>query len=84
MNPDSYRDQTPMLVRVFNRKVRDFFCHKGARSQSFSLSLSSKGGTVCIVNLSEVEDHARSSAIKIVNLCRVTCVVFDFAQTDKL
>lgn len=25
MNPDSYRDQTPMLVRVFNRKVREDF-----------------------------------------------------------
>jgi len=25
MNPNSYRDQIPMLVRVFNRKVREDF-----------------------------------------------------------
>jgi hypothetical protein len=73
-------------VRVFKRKGRKglreerkvFFARKDAKSQSFFLQQ-----TLRIVSLSEVEDHARSFVKKIANLCRVTYVVFDFAQTDK-
>lgn len=75
-----------MLVWVFNRKAR-----KGLRkvrkvfllAKALSRKVIFLQQTLPIVSLSEVEDHTRSSVKKIANLCRVTYVVFDFAQTDK-
>ncbi|SFD39849.1 hypothetical protein SAMN05216297_107254 [Flavobacterium phragmitis] len=72
---------TARHAEVYARYAR-FFATKALGRKVFCLVVIR--GTVRIVSLSEVEDQARSSAIKIANLCRVTCVVFDFAQTDKL
>jgi hypothetical protein len=82
MNPDSYRDQTPMLVRVFNRKVRedfsegtlDFFARNGTRSQSFFNN----------IVISTKEKSSRVALQRLAYWNGVTCEDFSFVEMTRL